>query len=239
LAREENFMKQKTILPVLVIGVFLLSGCSIGGPTASTSTTPASDFMNIVSAETPIPVIVATFTPVYAPTATPVSPVASNVCSDPAVVSLIDSLKTSMFSADGALLSSLVTPNGMEVRYFRNGNPIMYTPYQASFLFETTFQANWGSDPASGIEKLGSFHDVIVPELVKIFNQPYTLHCNEIRHGGATYEVTLPYNKDFYSIYYIGTEANGFLDWHTWVVGVEYDNGKPYIYALMQFYWEP
>jgi len=232
-------MKQKTILPVLVSGVFLLSGCRIGSPAAPTSTRPASDFMNIVSTETPILVIVATFTPVYTPTATPLPSVASNVCSDPAVVSLIDSLKTSMLSADGALLSSLVTPNGVEVRYFRNGNAIMYTPYQASFLFETTFAPNWGDDPASGIEKLGSFHDVIVPELVKIFNQPYTMHCNEIRHGDATYEVTWPYQKDFYSIHFAGTEQNGYLDWHTWVVGVEYDNGKPLIYALMNFFWEP
>jgi len=232
-------MNQKTILPVLVIGVFLLSGCSIGSPAVPSSTTPASDFMNIVSTETPIQVIVATFTPVYTPTATPVPPVASNVCSDPAVASLIDSLKTSMLSADGALFSSLVTPNGMEVRYFRNGNAIIYTPYQASFLFETTFAPNWGDDPASGIEKMGSFHDVIVPELVKIFSLPYTMHCNEIRHGGASYEVTWPYQKDFYSIHFTGTEQNGYLDWHTWVVGVEYVNNKPLIYALMNFFWEP
>jgi hypothetical protein len=41
--------------------------------------------------------------------------------------------------------------------------------------------------------------------------------------------LTWPFNKDFYSIYFAGTEANGFLDWHTWVVGVEYVDGKPYI----------
>jgi len=133
----------------------------------------------------------------------------------------------------------LVAPNGLEVRYFPNGNVVTYTPYQASFLFKTTFKANWGNDPASGIEKQGSFQDVIVPELVKIFNQPYTLHCNEIRRGGATYEVSWPYKKDFYSIYFNGTEQNGYLDWHTWVVGMEYDNNKPFIYALMNFFWEP
>ena len=228
-------MKPKTIFRMLLIGIFLLTGCNIGSTASSTPTVPASNFLEFVSTETPSPFL----TPVFTPSATPIPPVASNVCSDPAVMSLIDSLKTSMLSADGALLGSLVSPNDMEVRYYRNGTVVTYTSYQASFLFETTFQVDWGSDPASGLAKVGSFHDVIVPELVDIFNQPYTLHCNEIRHGGASYDVTWPYDMDFYSIYYPGTEANGYLDWHTWVVGVEYDNGKPYIYALMQFYWEP
>jgi hypothetical protein len=125
------------------------------------------------------------------------------------------------------------------VRYFRNGRAITYSAYQAKFLFETTYQANWGSAPAGGLEKKGAFHDVIVPELARTFNTAYTLHCNEIRHGGASYEIRWPYNKDFYAIYDPGTQQNGNLDWHTWVVGIEYNNGKPYIYALLQFFWEP
>jgi hypothetical protein len=50
------------------------------------------------------------------------------------------------------------------------------------------------------------FHDVIVPDLEKVFNQAYTLHCNELKHGGASYDVSWPYDKDFYSIYFPGTE---------------------------------
>jgi len=161
------------------------------------------------------------------------------VCSDPQVSILLDSFKKAILSADGSLLGSLVSPDGMEVRYYRNGNVLPYTPYQAGFLFETTYEANWGIDPASGIERIGSFHAVIVPELVKIFNQSYRWQCNEIRHGGASYPVTWPYQKDFYSIYFAGTEANGYLDWQTWVVGIEYKDDKPKLYALMQFYWEP
>ncbi len=29
------------------------------------------------------------------------------------------------------------------------------------------------------------------------------------------------------------------MDWHTWVMGIEYVSGKPYVYALIQFFWEP
>ena len=195
--------------------------------------------MEFILTETPTLTPNATFTPIFTPTATPIPPVAPTICADPQVIALIDSLKTSMLTADGKLLSSLISPQGMEVRYFRNGKVITYTPYQANFLFVTTYQAKWGTEPGSGLPKKGAFHDVIVPELVTIFNQPYTLHCNEIRHGGATYEVSWPYARDFYAIHFAGTEQYSYMDWHTWVVGVEYVNGKPYIYALVNFFWEP
>jgi len=127
----------------------------------------------------------------------------------------------------------------MDVAFFRDGTVITYDQEHAKFLFETTFEVDWGTEPGSGAAKKGSFHDVVVPELVKIFNEPYTLHCNELKHGGATYELDWPYEGEFYSVYFPGTEANGNLDWHTWVIGIEYVDGKPYIYALMQFFWEP
>jgi hypothetical protein len=145
-----------------------------------------------------------------------------------------------MLTSDGELLSSLVHPShGMDVRYFRDGNAINYTPDQAKFLFETTFEADWGSEPGSGQPKTGAFHDVIVPALVQIFNQPYTLHCNELKHGGATYNPVFPYEDDFYSIHYAGSDQYGFLDWNTWVVGISYENNKPFVYALIQYFWEP
>lgn len=168
------------------------------------------------------------------------SPVASDICADPQVTALIDSLKTAVLNSDGPLLSSLVSPQrGLDVARFRDGTVITYRPDQAKFLFETTFEVNWGPAPGSGLEEIGSFHDVVVPELVKAFNQPYTLHCNELKHGGATYEVSWPYEGDFYSVHFPGTEVNGFMDWHTWAVGVEYVNNKPYLYALIPYFWEP
>jgi hypothetical protein len=168
------------------------------------------------------------------------SPSSSNICADPQTTALIDSLKKAVTTADGQLLASLISPtNGMDVSYFHNGTVINYDQAHAKFLFETTYQADWGAEPGSGAEKTGSFHDVVVPALVKSFNQAYTLHCNELKYGGASYPVTFPYKKDFYSIYFPGTDANGNLDWHTWVAGVEYVNGKPYLYALTQFFWEP
>lgn len=164
----------------------------------------------------------------------------STICNEPQVTATIDSFKKAILDSDGPLLSSLVSPSrGMDVAYFRDGTVITYRQEQAKFLFETTFEVDWGTEPGSGAMKRGSFHDVVIPELVSIFNQPYTLHCNELKHGGATYELEWPYESEFYSIHFPGTQANGNMDWHTWVMGIEYVNGKPYVYALMQFFWEP
>lgn len=240
-------MNIRLIRSALLAGFTLLTACASPSPATPTLALPATGTPTLTSGT-----LVPTATPPLslptsiASTAIPTltlsipSPVASNICTDPQVTELIDSLKTAMSNSDGPLLSLLVSPQrGLDVANFRDGTVINYRPDQAKFLFETTFEVNWGPAPGSGQDKIGSFHDVIVPELVKAFNQPYTLHCNELKHGGATYEVSWPYQGDFYSIYYAGTEANGFMDWHTWAVGVEYVNNKPYLYALIPYFWEP
>jgi hypothetical protein len=226
-------------LSLLLIGFAWLAGCAAPSAPATqplfTTVTPTfSIAIGTPGALTPGP-------PAAIPNVT-LTPAAGtpNVCIDPQVTAMIDSLKAAVLTSDGTLLSSVVSPErGMDVAFFRDGNVINYRPEQAKFLFETTFEANWGTEPGSGAEKIGSFHAVVVPDLVKAFNQPYALHCNELKHGGATYEPEWPYEGNFYSVYYPGTETNGFLDWHTWAVGVEYVNNKPYIYALVPFFWEP
>lgn len=222
---------------ILLIGLVFLTGCGLMGNTPPTPTAPAPAPLVFITTETASPI--PTAVPVVTATATVQPPVVANVCSDAQVTTLLDSLKRAMLNQDGALLSSLVSPNNMEVRWVRYGNIVTYTSEQAHYLYETTFEANWGDEPGSGAPKQGAFHDVIVPDMIKVFNQPYTLHCNEIRHGGASYDISWPYKKDFYSIYDAGTQANGNLDWDTWAVGIEYVNGKPFIYALIQYFWEP
>ena len=248
----------KTKILYLMIAGIMLSACAAPAtqspptPTLLVPTTPTSIATNTVAALTQTSVPTATgenFTPIPALTSTSVPntaipntsvPSTGNICSDPQVTALIDSLKRAVLNADGPLLESLVSPaSGLDVRWVRYGTVVNYQPNQARFLFETTYEVDWGDHPASGESKVGSFHDVIVPDLEKVLSQSYTLHCNELKHGGASYDINWPYSKDFYSIYFPGTAANGNMDWHTWVAGIEYVNGKPYLYALTQFFWEP
>ena len=231
-------MNSKSLL-VFLVSLILLTGC--GSPATQAAVTPAFLALPtstlLIGTPSPLPPGAATALPGGSVPA-PANP--STICNDPQVTALIDSFKSAILTSDGPLLSSLVSSSrGMDVAYFRDGTVITYKQEHAKFLFETTFEVDWGTEPGSGAMKSGSFHDVVVPELVSIFNQPYTLHCNELKHGGATYEMTWPYEGEFYSIYFPGTEANGNLDWQTWVMGIEYVSGKPYVYALIQFFWEP
>ena len=235
------------ILYMLLIGV-VLSACAAPAtetPPTPTQLVPATPTLvateTVVSlTQTTIPTATGeSFTPIPVLTSTPV-PGTTNICTDPQVTALIDSLKNAVLNSDGPLLESLVSPSsGLDVRWVRYGTVVNYQPSQARFLFETTFEVDWGAQAGSGEAKVGAFHDVIVPDLERVFNQSYTLHCNELKYGGATYDVSWPYDKDFYSIYFPGTAANGNMDWHTWVAGIEYVGGKPYLYALTQFFWEP
>ena len=237
-------MKRKNVLALLLGSALLtimLTAC------ASATTLPPTPTLLPPATEPVIPttsIATATTDPlntIPTITLTEAAPSGStNICADPQATALVDSLKTTIHNSDGPLLASLVSPaSGMDVRYIRDGMVVNYDQDHAKFLFETTFEVVWGAEPGSGAEKTGSFHDVIVPDLKKVFDQSYTLHCNELKYGGASFEVRWPYQKEFYSVYFPGTAANGNMDWHTWVVGIEYVNGKPVIYALEQFFWEP
>ncbi len=225
----------------------ILYGCNV--PPTLPTTVPT---LNIPATLTPAPAFTAT-TP---PTATPLPtltattpptatsfplPTGISFCSDPAVQELIDSFKTALIKSDGEMLSKLVSPqHGMDVRAFRNGNVINYDPMHAQFLFVSTFQANWGNAPGSGQPVQGSFSNVVLPKLLLVFTQSYSLQCNQLQYGGATYTPVWPYpGTNFYSAYYAGTSANGYLDWYTWALGIEYAGNTPYLFALVPFFWEP
>ena len=227
-------------LSTILIGFTLLAACAAPStpvpPTPTLLAFPTSTLF--IVPPSPGPLTPGATPPAGTGLTSPANP--SSICNDPQVTALIDSFKSAVLKSDGPLLGSLVSPaRGMDVAFFRDGTVITYDQNHAKFLFETTFQVDWGAEPGSGAAKSGSFHDVVVPKLKESFNQAYTLHCNELSHGGATYDLKWPYQGEFYSVYFPGTEANGNMDWHNWVMGIEYVNGKPYIYALMQFFWEP
>jgi hypothetical protein len=230
-------------LSEILIGFLLLAGCTLPAPSTPLPPTPTpiafpTSTLSIAT-QSPSSLTPGAITPQAGAAVT--SPANSaSICNDPQVTALIDSFKTAVLNSDGSLFSSLVSPShGMDVAFFRDGAVINYDQNHAKFLFVTTYQVDWGAEPGSGAAKRGAFHEVVIPKLRESFNQAYTLHCNELSHGGATYELKWPYQGEFYSVYFPGTEANGNMDWHNWAMGIEYVNGKPYVYALRQFFWEP
>jgi hypothetical protein len=231
-------------LAVLCVAV-VVSGC-----TFQLSHNPASlptPTARTISTLTPPPTLVATnmavatmisLTSAPSISATPTSP--ADFCADPRSQVLINNFKSALQTSNGSLLASLVSPvHGMDARSYRNERVVNYDQQQAQLLFDSTDKIDWGAAP-SGLETKGSFNDVIVPALLKVFNKDYLLDCDQVQIGGATYKATWPYaGINFYSVYFAGTPNSNNLDWRTWLIGMEYVKGQPYLYAIMQFFWEP
>jgi hypothetical protein len=171
----------------------------------------------------------------------PTLAVPSAFCDDPRGRELINSLGKAVAAKDGPLLSSLVSPaSGMDVRYYRDGNVVNYDVEHAKFVFETTYQADWGPSPGSGESTIGSFQEVILPSLQQVFTPNATVVCNQIKVGGATYQPIWPYpDMNYYSVHFPGTDQYGGMDWETWVVGVDSVDGEPHVAALVHYAWEP
>jgi hypothetical protein len=207
-----------------------------GSAGAASHSVATSAFPTISASQVP-PAATAPFLP--SPIVTPAPP--TSFCTDAKVTTLIDSFSSAVRNSDGALLASLVSPtHGLEARLYRNGRVVTYDQQHAKFLFESAFVVDWGAAPGSGLETTGSFHELVVPALLDVFGKTYTLACNQVQVGGSTYQAAWPYSGiNFYSAYYPGTQANGNLDWHTWLLGMHYVSGTPYLFSIMQFQWEP
>lgn len=211
----------------LILTAFALAACAVPvdappPPTALPSATPP-------------PAVTSPSTVVASP-----SPV-SGFCADPRGTELIVYLREAIQTKDGKLLASLISPTlGMDVRFLRDGNVINYDVEHAQFVFETTYQADWGLHFASGEPVIGSFQEIILPSLQGIFSADTEIVCNELTTGGATYIPEWQYpDMDFYSVHFPGTEQYSGLDWQTWVVGMTPVDDTLYITALSHFVWEP
>lgn len=232
-------MKLKIFFPVLIL--LILVSCSIPvdapPPLTALPTVASQPALTAAPAFTPIPLLtqVATSLP------TSSSNTATSFCDDSRARDLIASFSKAIANKDGALLSSLVSPaTGMDVRFYRNGNVVNYDVQHAKFVFETTFQADWGLAPGSGQSTLGSFHDLILPSLQAVFTSNAELLCNQIKIGGASYNPVWSYQgMNYYSVYFPGTDQYNGMDWQTWVVGMDMSSGGPMLAVLMRFAWEP
>ncbi|MBE7534998.1 MAG: SH3 domain-containing protein [Anaerolineales bacterium] len=167
----------------------------------------------------------------------------SAFCSDSRVADLLNNVRTAMLNSNGELLGSLVSPeHGLDLRLWRWGTVANYTPEEAAWVFNSDYVVKWGPAPGSGMDTNGTFSQQILPKLQEVFSANYTLNCNNTLDL-ATFS-TEPWlseyaNVNFYTIFKPGSEQYGGLDWRAWIAGVEYVQGKPMLFALIHFQWEP
>ncbi|HEX7541004.1 MAG TPA: hypothetical protein VF352_02640 [Anaerolineales bacterium] len=166
-------------------------------------------------------------------------------CADSHVNTLLTTLGNALKTSNGQTLASLVSPaHGMAVRLWRYSAPIIFDREHARWVFDSTYEHNWGAAPGSGLDTVGAFHVVVLPKLLDVFNAPapgYTLSCDAPQTGGASYDTSWPViytNVNFYSLYKPGPVGNE-NSWRTLLIGVEYVQGQPYVFSVTQMDWEP
>ena len=166
---------------------------------------------------------------------------ADDFCADQRVNGLFDDLTDAVNEEDGDLLKSLVSPrHGVELFYYRYGPSANYTPEEASWVFDSSYDVNWGSGP-SGIDEVGTFREYPLPSLQEVLNdEDLELQCLDTE-SAVMYAEPWPVeyqNVNFYALYKPPT-TDGDLDWVVWLAGVEYVGGEPYLFSLIRFVWEP
>jgi hypothetical protein len=163
-------------------------------------------------------------------------------CADARVPELFSKLLAVFEGNDSSLFGPIISPvHGLTVTYIHNGNSRVYYPTVDTGILESTEVVNWGNGPGSGLPVEGTFFDLVRPDLVQVLSSGYEARCGEIVLGGASYEVTWPFewqNIRYYSLYKPGAAGHE-LEWMTWLTGVEYVDGAPYLYSLNRYNWEP
>jgi len=163
-------------------------------------------------------------------------------CKDAKVTALLTSLGNALKSADGAALAALISPkHGADIRLVTNYKPVNYTQATAASIFTSTTVQDWGPAASSGIDTKGTFKEIIQPKLLDVYNSSYQLSCSDTsKVGGAVGE---PWPAEyttvnFYSLYKPPSAADK-QDWRTFLIGIEYVNGQPYLFSLIHFVYGP
>jgi hypothetical protein len=163
-------------------------------------------------------------------------------CADSAPAALIGLVKTVAEGRDGIAFAAITSPvHGLTVTYIHNGTPQGYTQTELESVFESREAVDWGLGPGSGLPVEGTFNDLVQPDLVNVFGSEYSLFCNAVQLGGASYAVQWPAlwkNINYFSVYKPGPAGNE-MSWMTWLAGVEYVDGIPYLFSLSRYNWEP
>lgn len=167
----------------------------------------------------------------------------SAFCSDARVTTLIQTLASAINTPNDDMLAVLVhSLHGLDARLWRYGTVANYTPEEASWVFESEYEVDWGAAPGSGEDTLETFSEALLPYLQEVFSSNYELHCNDTLNLANFSLVPWPLeytNINFYTVYKPGTEQYGGLDWRAWTVGIEYVEGQPYLFSLIHYQWEP
>lgn len=160
-------------------------------------------------------------------------------CADTRIAPLIEQLKAGMNASNGIQFASLVSPkHGVDVRLWAYATPVNFNTTTARNVFTSATIYNWGSGPA-GFPDYGTFVEVIQPKVLDVLNAPnMETYCDNLTKVYPLYR-PWPYpGVRYYNLHRPGTPEIE-LDFRTWLVGIEYVNGEPFIFGMVNVIWEP
>jgi hypothetical protein len=161
-------------------------------------------------------------------------------CADTRIPALIEQLKGSMNQSNGEMFASLVSPvHGVDVRLWAYDAAANYSVTTARNVFTSTDVFQWGAGPAGGTDYgKGTFSQIIQPKVLEVVNAPnMETYCDNLT---KVFPLSHPWpypNIRYYNLFKPGSSQ--FFDFRTWLIGVEYINGQPYLYSMVSIVWEP
>ena len=160
-------------------------------------------------------------------------------CADARVTALIEQVKQSMAQSNGALLAPVVSPtHGVNMHLWAYGPGINFTAGNAANIYADGTVYSWGGGP-SGVADTGTFNDMVKPKYLEVFNAPNReTYCDNLT---KVFPLSRPWsyrNIHYYNLYKPAT-PDVFFDFRTLLIGIEYVDGKPYLYGMVTIIWEP
>jgi hypothetical protein len=85
----------------------------------------------------------------------------------------------------------------------------------------------------------GTFTQIIQPKVLEVVNHPnLETYCDNLTKAFPLPNAWPYTNIRYYNLYKPATPGNDF-DFRTWLLGIEYVNGQPYLYSMVSIVWEP
>jgi hypothetical protein len=167
-------------------------------------------------------------------------------CADERIKKLVGDFSQAIKNQDGEALSRLVSPvQGLTIQHnWWNPEVKIESTEAIRNLFFSTTDYDWGTADGSGEPLVGPFKDIILPKLQDVLSSTYTSHCNILESptsaGATSGLLTWPaeYANMNYVALYRAAPAGEEMNWRTWVIGIDYVAGVPYIASLVQYTWE-
>jgi len=159
-------------------------------------------------------------------------------CQDPRPIDLANRFILALQGESGHELAQLASPKrGLIIRHDWWNPEVITELGSLPLLFQDSSELDWGISRDSGIPIIGSFAQVILPQLLDVFPVAPSYSCNRIATGNTAEEVAWPAeytNLNFISFHRAAPSPSS-LNWRTWALGIEYVGGAPYLAVLVQY----